>query len=102
MTVRHLLPPEEIRSLLKEAHRVLAQDGRLCVVSLTRGRTPLSRLVTWGWTRLHAINPVLVGGCRPIELLDLLEEKDWGLNYVKVVTSFGIPSEIVVASPRER
>ena len=40
--VLDLLLPGEIRSLLKEAHRVLAQYGRLGVVSLTRGRTPLT------------------------------------------------------------
>jgi SAM-dependent methyltransferase len=98
--VLDLLPAEEIHSLLAEAHRVLAKDGRLCLISLTHGKTRLSRLVIWGWVRLHSVRPILVGGCRPIELLEFLREEAWQLRHVNVVTAFGIPSEIVVALPR--
>ncbi len=40
---------------------------------------------------------MLVGGRRPIEILDLFQAPDWKIHYQNVVTSFGIPCEIGVA-----
>jgi ubiquinone/menaquinone biosynthesis C-methylase UbiE len=48
--VLDLLSASDMAQLLSEAHRLLVADGRLCLVSLTRGSTPLARLVTWSWT----------------------------------------------------
>ena len=95
--VLDLLPREDAETMLREAHRLLADDGRLCLVSLTHGVTNLSHAVTWVWTRLYRARPSLVGGCRPIELCELLPEGDWRIAYRHVVVSFGIPSEVVVA-----
>jgi SAM-dependent methyltransferase len=96
--VLDLLSPADIAQLLAEAHRPRAADGRLCLVSLTRGSTVPSRLVTWAWTGLHALEPRLLGGCRPLELRDGLPHTHWQVDYAQVVTRFGIPSEVVVAS----
>lgn len=96
--VLDLLSPADVAQLLAEAHRLLAPDGRVYLVSLTRGATPLARLVTWSWSRLHALNPWLVGGCRPLELRDHLPLTRWRLDYAQVLTRFGVPSEVVVAS----
>ena len=96
--VLDLLSPADTAQLLAEAHRLLLADGRLCLVSLTCGATPLARLVTWTWTRLHALEPWLVGGCRPIELRDGLPDTRWHIDYAQVITRFGVPSEVVVAS----
>lgn len=96
--VLDLLSASDIAQLLSEAHRLLVADGRLCLVSLTGGSTRLSRLVTWSWTRLHALDPRLVGGCRPLELRDCLPGTGFHPDYTQVVTHFGVPSEVVVAS----
>ena len=96
--VLDLLSPTDTAQLLDEAHRLLVANGRLCLVSLTRGSTPLARLVTWSWTRIHALEPRLVGGCRPLELRDCLPATRWHIDYAQVITRFGIPSEVVVAS----
>jgi hypothetical protein len=56
--------------------------------SLTRGATPLARLVIWSWTCLHALAPPLVGGCRPIELREYLPGTRWRLDYAQVITRF--------------
>ena len=98
--VLDLLSSADIVTLLAQAHRLLVTNGRLCLVSLTHGSTRFSRLVTWGWTRVHALRPGLVGGCRPLALLDFLPGIHWRIEYVQVVTPFGIPSEVVVASKR--
>jgi ubiquinone/menaquinone biosynthesis C-methylase UbiE len=96
--VLDLLSAADIAQLLAESHRLLVAGGRLCLVSLTRGSTPLARLVTWAWTRIHALEPRLVGGCRPLELRDCLPDTDFHIDYAQVITRFGIPSEVVVAS----
>ena len=96
--VLDLLSVPDIMQLLAEAHRLLADNGHLCLVSLTRGSTQLARLVTLSWRRLHALDPRLVGGCRPLELRDYLPGAGFHPDYTQVVTCFGIPSEVVVAS----
>jgi ubiquinone/menaquinone biosynthesis C-methylase UbiE len=98
--VLDLMAEADISTLLQEAHRVLKPGGRLCLVSLTFGATALSRSVIWVWQRVHALRPQLVGGCRPIELTDFLSDRQWQVVHRKVVVSYGIPSEIVVAEKR--
>jgi ubiquinone/menaquinone biosynthesis C-methylase UbiE len=95
--VLDLLPPEDIRLLVQEAHRMLTPDGRLCLVSLTHGTTLLSRLVSQVWARVHSWRPSLVGGCRPMYLQDFVLERSWKIEYRNVVVAHGIPSEILVA-----
>jgi len=94
--VLDLLPDDEIRLTLREAHRVLNSTGILGVVSLTKGTTAASVLVSTAWKGLHSISPWLVGGCRPIEILAFLAPSEWRIEYRNVVTAFGVPSEIVV------
>ncbi len=93
-----LLSIADITTLISEAHRMLAPQGHLCLVSLTHGSTWPSRLVTGLWTRIHALHPALVGGCRPLALHESLPATHWQVRYAHVVTAFGIPSEVVVAS----
>lgn len=96
--VLDLLSDADIETLVAEAHRVLALSGRLCLVSLTCGHTPLSRLITGVWRRVHAWRPTLVGGCRPLALMDHVTGPKWRVRHRSISTSFGISSEIVVAT----
>jgi hypothetical protein len=43
---------------------------------------------------------VLTGGCRPIELLQLLPGSAWTIEYRRVITAYWVPSELVVARRR--
>jgi ubiquinone/menaquinone biosynthesis C-methylase UbiE len=96
--VLDLLSPADMAQLFSEAHRLLVAEGRLCLVSLTHGSTPLARLVTWSWTRIHGFQPCLVGGCRPLELRDCLPHTRFQIDYAQIITRFGVPSKVVVAS----
>ena len=98
--VLDLLAPDFIERLLSEAHRVLVPGGKLCLVSMTFGMSPLSRAVCWGWQRLWRFSPGIVGGCHPIELSDYLPSGAWKPNHQNKVTSWGISSEVLVASAR--
>ena len=95
--VADLLSASDFAEMLSEAHRLLRPEGLLCLVSLTSGPTWFSRLVTGLWTGIHRLSPSLVGGCRPLELRVLLQAHPFHLEYVHIVTAFGIPSEIIVA-----
>ncbi len=95
--VLDLLSREAIASVLSEAHRVLLPGGLLCSVGLTRGRTVPSRVITTLWSALFRLSPRLVGGCRPLELRPSLPADAWRVLHHRVVTAWGVPSEVVVA-----
>jgi ubiquinone/menaquinone biosynthesis C-methylase UbiE len=95
-----LLAPDFIDQLLSEAHRLLMPAGKLCLVSMTFGASPFSRAVCWGWQRLWRLRPGMVGGCHPIELSEYLQSESWKPDHQTKVTSWGITSEVLVASAR--
>ncbi len=95
-----LLGEEKMSAALREAHRVLRPGGLLCVASLTRGPGLLSGIVSSAWRAIHAVRPMLVGGCRPIAVTPRLEPAQWTLRHSEVVTAWAVPSEVVVAERR--
>ncbi len=97
--VLDLLSEEDISCVLGEAARILTDDGLLCLVSLTHGDKPFSKLVSLAWKRVHALHPLLVGGCLPIRLLGFLPANRWRVRHREVVSAFGVSSEVVVAAP---
>ena len=92
-----LLSPDSARVLVAEAARLLAPGGLLTVVSLTKGTTRASRLVCSVWNAIALRWPSMVGGCRPIELTDLIAGSAWSLRHREVHVRYGVPSEVVVA-----
>ncbi len=92
-----LLSYEDIRAVLREAHRMLRPDGLLCLSGLSTGLDRVSRIVAGAvaWTQTHC--PSLVGGCRPVDLLPFLQGSEWQILHHSKVTAFGVPSEVVVA-----
>jgi ubiquinone/menaquinone biosynthesis C-methylase UbiE len=95
--VLDLLPHDQIRHFLADAGRALMPGGRLCLVSLTHGQGPASRALIALWKGVFRIAPSLLGGCRPIEILDDLPEVGWRVLHRGVVVAWGVPSEVVVA-----
>lgn len=95
-----LLSETDIRQAVLEAHRVLIPNGKLCLVSLTQGVTLVSRIVCALWKTVFRLRASLVGGCRPIRLDSFFDQQTWSINYRNVITQFGIPSEVLIASPK--
>jgi len=87
-----LLSKREILLALDEAHRILVPGGKLCLASLTNGVTltskTVSRLAAW------------IGGCRPVQLNAMLDKNHWTVDYKNVVTQFGVPSEVIIATAK--
>lgn len=97
--VLDLLGKRDIAALLDEAHRILAADGRLCIVSLTFGKGLLSGIISSVWNAVYSLSPQLVGGCRPLHLTEFVRDDGWRVAHREVVSSFGVSSEVLVALP---
>ena len=95
--VLDLLSEADIQALLKEAHRSLQPGGLLCLVGLTNGFSPGSKIVSRVWKIVHTCFPKRVGGCRPLELHTYLFKPQWRIEYACKIAPFGIPSEVVIA-----
>lgn len=96
--VLDLLSADDIRRLLREAHRILQPDGILVLASLTHGRRPHERLLEALWRTAFAVRPAAVGGCRPINVGAFVTETLlWSPLYHDVICQFGLCSEVVVA-----
>ena len=94
--VLDLLSDKDIRTFFTEAHRVLIPGGRVCLASLTKGNTLLSWIVSSLWMAVFHIRPSVVGGCRPILLDEFVDRDRWKLEYRKILTPFGVPSEALI------
>ncbi len=95
--VLDLLSDEDIATFLDEAHRVLRRGGLMGLVGLTQGYTTSAQILQDLWVAAHRLNPAWVGGCRPIRLLDRLSAGGWHVHYHRVITSYFISSEILIA-----
>ena len=98
--VLDLLSESDIRQFLSEAHRTLISGGELCLASLTGGVNLLSRIVSFVWMRVFRLEPAIVGGCRPIRLEFFLNSQEWRVVHKRVVTPFGVPSEVLILASR--
>lgn len=92
-----LLSHDDIRAVLREAHRMLRPDGLLCLSGLSSGFGFASRIVAGVVSWIQSVRPSLVGGCRPVDLLPFLPESRWQVQHHSKVAALGIPSEVVVA-----
>jgi ubiquinone/menaquinone biosynthesis C-methylase UbiE len=100
--VLELLSDADVEGFFAESRRVLAPGGKVCIVSLTSGVTVPSRIVSHLWMAVFRMNPALVGGCRPIHVETFVNSNVWQILHRKVVTPFGVPSEVLILGESER
>jgi len=98
--VLDLLSLTDIQKCLVGAHAAMVKGGLFCHAGLTTGTGAISRATSSLWTLIHRIKPILVGGCRPVLLADLIPDDQWRLVRREVVISVAIPSEVVVVEAR--
>ncbi len=95
-----ILPEDDIRQAIAEAHRALQPGGKLCLASLTEGVTVASRIVSGLWSQIFRLHSSLVGGCRPIRLGQYFDPANWSLDQHNITVKFGVPTEVIVATPK--
>jgi demethylmenaquinone methyltransferase/2-methoxy-6-polyprenyl-1,4-benzoquinol methylase len=90
-----LLPLADLPGVLAQIRRALRPGGRAVLVSLTEGNTLLSSAVIGLWKTLFQANPILCGGCRPLQLTPLARAAGFQVRTREVVTQAGMPSEVI-------
>jgi ubiquinone/menaquinone biosynthesis C-methylase UbiE len=100
--VLDLLSESDIQRCFSESRRVLVPDGKLCLASLTSGVSLLSRIVSSLWKSVFRLKPSIVGGCRPIRLDSFTDSQEWQVIHKRVVTPFGVPSEVLILVSRSK
>ena len=86
-----LLPERDFSAVLEEFKRVLRPGGRLAMVNMAHGR----RWYNGIWNRLYQVSPALLGGCRSISLLPLLQQCGFRDTTEEYISQFTFPSEVV-------
>jgi len=93
-----LLSLADLPALLAGFHRVIKPGGLMVVLALTEGVNVPSRALVAVWKAAFAVSPVACGGCRPLQLSNLVQAA--GFEHVRreVVVQMAVPSEIIVAN----
>ncbi len=94
--VLDLLPEGDLARTMEEFARVTTPGGRIALVSMTQGRSPVSRLVVGAWKALYRANPIWCGGCRPLDLSSLARGLGLRVEMSERIEQLGFPSEILV------
>jgi ubiquinone/menaquinone biosynthesis C-methylase UbiE len=89
-----LIPYEDMGKVLNEFKRVLKSNGKLILVNMTKGETIGSSL----YDRIYKISPKTMGGCRGVQLADLLKQHDFTVETREYHQQMLFPSEVILAS----
>jgi demethylmenaquinone methyltransferase/2-methoxy-6-polyprenyl-1,4-benzoquinol methylase len=96
--VLDLLPYPDLLGVIVGFHRVLKQSGRMAILALTEGVDRPSKALISAWKMIFAINPAMCGGCRPLQLFDLVNQAGFKNIERQVIVQFGVPSELIAAT----
>ena len=95
--VLDLLPFADLEQLLVDFRRQLQPGGKLVILALTEGVDLPSRTLVSIWKGIFDLSPVMCGGCRPLELLNLVEQAGFSNIHRQVIVQAGVPSELICA-----
>ncbi len=89
-----LFPGVEIPALLRECRRVLRREGRIGVVSLLQSNSPGWMEKTYTWAHHHWPDVI---DCRPILLINILEDAGFTVTKVNEQSMWGLKVGIALA-----
>ena len=90
-----LFSREEMEAMLKRWTSLLRSDGRLVLVYQAVTDCWHEQL----WDTVYRLVPYILGGCRGIAPIPLIEDAGLEIASRDLVTRLGVPQEIVVARP---
>jgi ubiquinone/menaquinone biosynthesis C-methylase UbiE len=91
--VLELFDTPELPLILGECKRTLNNNGRICVVALSKNKTFPVKLYEW----FHLQFPAYVD-CRPIFVKETIEKAGFQIMDAIEMVMWGLPAEIIVAS----
>ncbi len=98
--VLDLLPYGALPELLSDFYQLLKPGGRAVLLALTGGIDLPSRSLVAAWKLVYVISPVACGGCRPLQLQELVRKAGFDRVEREVIVQLGLPSEVIVADRR--
>lgn len=93
--VLDLIDTPEIPTVLGECARVLGDDGRVCIVGLSRREMAVQTRI---YEQLHEWFPTILD-CRPLPIQDTVEANGFDPIRVGRGSLWGVPIEVVLATP---
>lgn len=92
-----IIPEELIKAVLDESFRVLKPGGVVCIINMADvpGKNLVSGLYIWA----HKKFPKVVD-CRPISIINFLNEKRFMIIHKETQVLYGLPVEITIAEKK--
>jgi ubiquinone/menaquinone biosynthesis C-methylase UbiE len=88
-----LIPFNQMDVIIDEFYRVLKPGGQLVLVNMTKKE----RLGAGLYERIYRISPTLMGGCRGVQMFDLLTENGFKVEIREYIQQMLFPSEVIIA-----
>lgn len=90
--VLELFNSTEISAVLSECRRVLCENGRLCIVAMSKKEKLIIKLYEW----IHRRFPTYID-CRPIFVQEVLKNSNFNIINVTELSMWRLPVEVVIA-----
>ncbi len=88
-----LIPFNQMDSVIDEFNRVLKQNGKLLLINMTKSERFGASL----YENLYSLSPRLMGGCRGVQLTDLLTQHVFRIEVREYIQQMLFPSEVILA-----
>jgi len=89
-----LIPFNQMDAIINEFSRVLKSNGKLVLVNMTKAEYFGAGL----YEKIYRISPTLLGGCRGVQLSDLLSDHSFIIEKREYIQQMLFPSEVILAT----
>lgn len=89
-----LISFDQMDLIIDEFSRVLKPEGKLVLVNMTKAEQFSAGL----YERIYRISPTLMGGCRGVQMSNLLTEHGFNIENREYVQQMLFPSEVILAT----
>ena len=88
-----LIPFNQMDSIINEFYRVLKPNGKVMLINMTKSERFGASL----YENLYRFSPRLMGGCRAVQLSELLTQHGFRIKVREYIQQMLFPSEVIIA-----